>query len=144
MARERVPDAEALDRDDPEVEGFLANLFPAEDFEPEDFEASFLAAAVFEPEALEADDRDDFAAVFEAADRDDFVALFDDLADGFEAADDRELVVRVLLERRREERPFPRSAAGISSRATPFVSDVICPSRNLAIRSSSRRIPRAS
>jgi hypothetical protein len=57
----------------------------------------------------------------------------------------RELLARrVLLERRDAERPSRRSAAGISSRATAFASCGICFSRNLAIRSSSRRMPRAS
>jgi len=53
----------------------------------------------------------------------------------------------LLDERRRlgERRPPPfRSAAGTSSRATAFASCWICRSRNLAIRSSSRRMPRAS
>ena len=40
--------------------------------------------------------------------------------------------------------PLRRSAAGISSRATLFASVGICFSRKLAMRSSSRRIPRAS
>src|SRR5215217_3238778 len=49
------------------------------------------------------------------------------------------------LERRREpELPLRRSAAGISSRATALASCGICFSRNFAIRSSSRRMPRAS
>jgi hypothetical protein len=57
--------------------------------------------------------------------------------------------LRELLDERRElERrvldPPLRSAAGISSRATAFASCGICFSRNLAIRSSSRRMPRAS
>ena len=47
------------------------------------------------------------------------------------------------LERRRDEPPL-RSAAGISSRATAFASCAICFSRNFAIRSSSRRMERAS
>jgi hypothetical protein len=51
---------------------------------------------------------------------------------------------RALLERRDDERPLRRSAAGTSSRATAFASCGICFSRNLAIRSSSRRMPRAS
>ena len=47
--------------------------------------------------------------------------------------------------RRRERLPLVRrSAAGISSRATLFVSCGIWPSRNFAIRSSSRRMPLAS
>jgi hypothetical protein len=48
------------------------------------------------------------------------------------------------LERRRELPPLRRSAAGISSRATAFASCSICFSRNFAIRSSSRRMERAS
>jgi hypothetical protein len=47
------------------------------------------------------------------------------------------------LERRRDDPPF-RSAAGISSRATAFASCSICFARNFAIRSSSRRMERAS
>jgi hypothetical protein len=55
----------------------------------------------------------------------------------------------VLRERLDEERrvvdpPLRRSAAGISSLATAFASCGICFSRNFAIRSSSRRMPRAS
>src|SRR5215213_6223534 len=46
--------------------------------------------------------------------------------------------------RRREPPLVRRSAAGISSRATLLVSCGIWPSRNFAIRSSSRRMPRAS
>jgi hypothetical protein len=48
------------------------------------------------------------------------------------------------LERRRELPPLRRSAAGISSRATAFASCSICFARNFAIRSSSRRMERAS
>jgi hypothetical protein len=47
------------------------------------------------------------------------------------------------LDERRRVPPL-RSAAGISSRATAFASCSICFSRNLAIRSSSRRMLRAS
>jgi hypothetical protein len=46
--------------------------------------------------------------------------------------------------RRPPDEPLRRSAAGISSRATAFASCAICFSRNLAIRSSSRRMPFAS
>jgi hypothetical protein len=49
--------------------------------------------------------------------------------------------LRVLLDR---DVPLRRSAAGISSLATAFASFGICFSRNFAIRSSSRRMPRAS
>jgi hypothetical protein len=56
--------------------------------------------------------------------------------------------LRELLddERRELDRDLPlrRSAAGISSLATAFASCGICFSRNFAMRSSSRRMPRAS
>jgi len=57
-----------------------------------------------------------------------------------------ELRERLDEERRELARDLPlrRSAAGISSFATAFASCGICFSRNLAIRSSSRRMPRAS
>ena len=48
------------------------------------------------------------------------------------------------LDERRDDDPLRRSAAGISSRATAFASCAICFSRNFAIRSSSRRMLRAS
>jgi hypothetical protein len=55
---------------------------------------------------------------------------------------------RELLDDERRElerdRPLRRSAAGISSLATALASCVICFSRKLAIRSSSRRMERAS
>jgi hypothetical protein len=55
-------------------------------------------------------------------------------------------VLRERLEddRRELDAPLRRSAAGISSLATAFASCGICFSRNLAMRSSSRRMPRAS
>ena len=57
-------------------------------------------------------------------------------------------VLRELLDEERLEVvrdvPLRRSAAGISSLATAFASCGICFSRNFAIRSSSRRMPRAS
>ena len=58
----------------------------------------------------------------------------------------RELLDELLeLERRRElEPPLCHSAAGMSSRATALASCSICFSRNFAIRSSSRLMPRAS
>ena len=61
--------------------------------------------------------------------------------------DDRELDAdcdRLDADRRLLVPPPFRSAAGISSRATAFVSVGIWPARNFAIRSSSRRISRAS
>ena len=68
-----------------------------------------------------------------------------------EAFDDVELDLREdvdeLLRRdddARRREPVRRSAAGISSCATAFVSCGISFSRNFAIRSSSRRMPRAS
>ena len=48
------------------------------------------------------------------------------------------------LDERRDDDPLRRSAAGISSRATAFASCSICFARNFAIRSSSRRMLRAS
>ena len=59
---------------------------------------------------------------------------------------ERLFVLRELLELFDEDRrlrPPLRSAAGISSRATPFARRGISRSRNFAIRSSSRRISRA-
>jgi hypothetical protein len=58
--------------------------------------------------------------------------------------DELRVLLEELRERRDAERPLRRSAAGISSRATALASCGICFSRNLAIRSSSRRMPRAS
>jgi len=49
--------------------------------------------------------------------------------------------LRALLDR---DAPLRRSAAGISSLATALASCGICFSRNFAMRSSSRRMPRAS
>jgi hypothetical protein len=60
---------------------------------------------------------------------------FDELRDLLDAERLRELDRAV---------PLRRSAAGISSLATAFASCGICFSRNFAIRSSSRRMPRAS
>jgi hypothetical protein len=60
---------------------------------------------------------------------------FDELRDLLDAERLRELDRDV---------PLRRSAAGISSLATAFASCGICFSRNFAIRSSSRRMPRAS
>jgi hypothetical protein len=52
----------------------------------------------------------------------------------------------LLDDERRDELDLPlrRSAAGTSSLATAFASCAICFSRNFAMRSSSRRMPRAS
>jgi hypothetical protein len=58
--------------------------------------------------------------------------------------DELRVLLEELRERRDAERPLRRSAAGISSRATALASCGICFSRNLAIRSSSRLMPRAS
>ena len=78
------------------------------------------------------DDRDLLDA--ELRERDPLELPFDEL---------RELDERRLDDRRRDEPPL-RSAAGISSRATALASWSICFSRNLAIRSSSRLMLRAS
>ena len=66
-----------------------------------------------------------------------------------DALDERLEPFDVLRERLEDDRreldaPLRRSAAGISSLATAFASCGICFSRNLAMRSSSRRMPRAS
>ena len=71
------------------------------------------------------------------------------LARELDALDERLEPFDALRERLDEERrvldpPLRRSAAGISSFATALASCGICFSRNLAIRSSSRRMPRAS
>ncbi len=83
-------------------------------------------------------------------------ALVDRLEDELERAfvvrlDERLEPLDELLERLDDERleldrdlPLRRSAAGISSCATAFASCGICFSRNFAMRSSSRRMPRAS
>jgi len=70
--------------------------------------------------------------------------LRDPLEGRLEPFDERR--ARVDEERRELDRgePLRRSAAGISSLATAFASCGICFSRNLAIRSSSRRMPRAT
>ena len=60
---------------------------------------------------------------------------FDELRDLLDLLDD---------ERRELDLPLRRSAAGISSLATALASCGICFSRNFAMRSSSRRMPRAS
>ena len=74
--------------------------------------------------------------------------LRDPLDDRLEPFDElRELLLRELDDERRDvdrDVPLRRSAAGISSLATAFASCGICFSRNFAIRSSSRRMPRAS
>ena len=70
--------------------------------------------------------------------------LREPLDEPFDELPDRLEERRALLARRELERPLRRSAAGTSSRATAFASCGICFSRNLAIRSSSRRMPRAS
>jgi hypothetical protein len=57
---------------------------------------------------------------------------------------DEDELDRELLDDRRRDLPPLRSAAGISSRATALASCSICFSRNFAIRSSSRRMVRAS
>ena len=65
--------------------------------------------------------------------------LREELLDDFE---EPALLLRRRLELRREA--VLRSDAGISSVTTALVSDVIWPARNFAIRSSSRRMLRAS
>jgi len=109
----------------------LAVLFRDEpDFEPDEPD--------FEPDELdfERDELDrELEALVRARDEELRERPLDELLAPLDARRER-------LEERREP-PF-RSAAGISSRATAFASCAICFSRNLAIRSSSRRMPRAS
>jgi hypothetical protein len=120
-ALDRPPDREEpdplLDREEPERDPLDRDEPDRErdELEPED-----------EPE------RDD-----DARERDEDDPLPDPLREELLDDDLRE------LDRRRDVPPL-RSAAGISSRATAFASCSICFSRNFAIRSSSRRIERAS
>jgi hypothetical protein len=124
-----------------------------------------------DPERLDEPDRELLAREPELRDRLDAepgrdLAREPELRDPLAAEPDRELFARELeLRDPLAERPVPfevrelpdderlevdrdeplrRSAAGISSLATAFASCGICFSRNLAIRSSSRRMPRAS
>src|SRR5215218_3421428 len=136
------PDREEPERDD--VERDELDLAPVElDFardEP-DFARDELARERDEPDFALLDERDRLDAEPDFAREVDLRELLDP---PFDALRER-LVERRELERRRElEVPLRRSAAGISSRATAFASCGICFSRNLAIRSSSRLMPRAS
>ena len=112
------PDRDEPDRDEPERD------------EPERDEP--------ERDEPERDDEPDRALLARAPE------LRDPLDERLEPFDD----LRDLLDEGRRDLlrdvPLRRSAAGTSSLATAFASCVICFSRNLAIRSSSRRIPRAS
>jgi hypothetical protein len=133
---EPEPDREELDRDEPEPDREELDRLPPLDF----------ARVEPEPERERDDDepeRDDDARLRDEdePERDDELRereppelLLDEL---------RELLDERRLDERRREPPL-RSAAGISSRATALASCSICFSRNFAIRSSSRRMPRAS
>ena len=71
--------------------------------------------------------------------------LLDPLDERLEPFDElRELLDDVRRRELDRDLPLRRSAAGISSLATAFASCAICFSRNFAMRSSSRRMPRAS
>src|SRR5215218_2729421 len=112
-----------------------------EEPERDDVERDELARERDEPDFALLDERDRLDAEPDFAREVDLRELLDP---PFDALRER-LVERRELERRRElEVPLRRSAAGISSRATAFASCGICFSRNLAIRSSSRLMPRAS
>ncbi len=74
----------------------------------------------------------------------DFVRVEPDFERPFDELLELLLDERRELDERRDDDPLRRSAAGISSRATAFASCAICFSRNFAIRSSSRRMLRAS
>jgi hypothetical protein len=121
FARDEPPDLARDELDFARVEPDLDRDEP--DRDEDDF-------ARDEPEREPLDDCD--LLVAELFDRELLDLPFDELLDD-----------RRLDDRRRDEPPL-RSAAGISSRATAFASCSICFSRNLAIRSSSRRMLRAS
>jgi hypothetical protein len=141
LVRERAPPDRVLPEPDfarleAEREDFARADVERDELPPErdDFERLALAREVVLREAL---DRD--VVLREPLDREVVLRVpldppFDELRD----------LVDELRERREAERPLRRSAAGISSRATAFASCGICFSRNLAIRSSSRLMPRAS
>ena len=130
------PARDALEREEPD----FARVEPDFDRDDPDF-------ARVEPDRELLDERDeldererldaepDFAR--ELVFREPVDRPFDELR---ELLDDR----RELERRREPELPLRRSAAGISSRATALASCGICFSRNFAIRSSSRLMPRAS
>jgi hypothetical protein len=129
FARELL-DRELLDREllDPDPERELLDFEP----EPEPLDEGF-ARELLDRELLDPDpERELLARELELLDPLERLAPFE---------------LRELLdddERRELDPPLRRSAAGISSLATAFASCGICFSRNLAMRSSSRRMPRAS
>jgi hypothetical protein len=134
FARLEEPERDALAREEPEREPLdFARLEPPERDEVERERLD----AVPDRERLDAEpDRELLARELDLRDPP------DERLDPFEE-------LRELLddERRREldrDVPLRRSAAGISSLATAFASCAICFSRNFAMRSSSRRMPRAS
>jgi hypothetical protein len=108
------------------------------------------AEELFEPERLLVVDRDEPELDRDDAERAELTrALLARVPDFRDPLDELLEPFDVLRERLDDERceadaPLRRSAAGISSLATAFASCGICFSRNLAIRSSSRRMPRAS
>ncbi|HKP20128.1 MAG TPA: hypothetical protein VJT68_01325 [Thermoleophilaceae bacterium] len=120
-------DRDELDREEPD------RLLPLERLPPDFARVEpDLDRDEDDPDRELLDDRDLLDA--ELRERDPLELPFDEL---------RELDERRLDDRRRDEPPL-RSAAGISSRATALASWSICFSRNLAIRSSSRLMLRAS
>ena len=139
---DEVADRLPPERDEPEREP-LARVEPERLEDEADREEPDFA----EPERPEDDperervDDDDERERLEAEPERELLDRLDELLDPFD-----DLRARLDDERRARERdvPFRRSAAGISSLATALASCAICFSRNLAIRSSSRRMPRAS
>ena len=142
------PARDTLEREDPDFVRFEpdASVEPARDTLERE-EADF---APVEPDFARGEP--DFARVdpdFELDELDERDPLDADEPDRErEELDDPLDEPRDLLDEERRELdrdvPLRRSAAGISSLATAFASCEICFSRNFAMRSSSRRMPRAS
>ena len=124
------PDRDEAERDVPERLDVVPLDEPDRD-EPDRDEPERDEPERDEPERDDEADRALLAREPELRDR---LEPFDDLRDLLD--EDRRDLLRDV--------PLRRSAAGTSSLATAFASCVICFSRNLAIRSSSRRMPRAS
>ena len=123
---------------EPEREDAEREDVEREDAEPEDVEREDVEREAPDREALERLDAGPERAL---------LAREPELRDPLDARLEPFDELRERLDARREvdrDVPLRRSAAGISSLATAFASCAICFSRNLAIRSSSRRMPRAS
>jgi hypothetical protein len=143
-------DREPEDRERPDAEPELDEREPddAREREPLDAEREpdDRDEADREPDEREPDDRDeaDREADEREVDREPDDREPDDRDEDDRDAPDRDDDAERDRDERRLRVPPFRSAAGISSRATAFVSCGIWLARNFAIRSSSRRMPRAS